>query len=182
VRLPSLVFVMDDERIGTPLDAVRALPSGSLVIVRSRHTSRRRELAEATAALALQKNLLWIVADDPWLAVRTGADGTHFPEARAAEALHWRAKRPDWLITCAAHSLPACHRANRGRADAVLLGPVFPTRSHAQRIPLGALRLRCIARQAAIPVYALGGIDDAAARRLSGANIAGLAAVGALAA
>jgi thiamine-phosphate pyrophosphorylase len=112
--------------------------------------------------------------------VRIGADGAHFPEACIADALHWRAKRPDWLITCAAHSLRACHGANRARADAVLVGPVFPTASHAERPPLGPLRLRCIARQAAIPLYALGGIDDTAARRLNGANLAGLAAVGAL--
>jgi thiamine monophosphate synthase len=43
------------------------------------------------------------------------------------------------------------------------------------------MRLRAIARQSPLPVYALGGIDDVTAQRLRDANLAGLAAVGALA-
>jgi thiamine monophosphate synthase len=38
-----------------------------------------------------------------------------------------------------------------------------------------------VARQSPVPVYALGGIDNGTAKRLGGAKLAGLAAVGALA-
>ncbi len=171
---------MDDERVREPLAAVAALPRGSLVIVRCRDAARRKALAAATASLARQGGLVWIVAGDPGLAARTGADGAHFPEAAIGEALHWRAKRPDWLITCAAHSFRACARAARARADAVLLGPVFATGSHIGRPFLGAMRLRLLARQSVIPLYALGGIDEKSAGRLKRAQLAGLAAVGAL--
>lgn len=172
---------MDDARVKAPLAAVAALPRGSLVIVRARDTSRRRALAVATRLLARRRGLFWIVASDPELAARIGADGAHFPEAVIGDALHWRAKRPGWLITCAAHSLRACAHALHARADAVLLGPVFATKSHAGRAFLGPVRLRRMAYQSAVPIYALGGIDAVTARQLRGAPLAGLAAVGALA-
>lgn len=179
-QLPSLVFLMDDERVSEPLPSVVALPRGTLVIVRARDAMRRRALAEATSAIARRRGLHWTVASDPELAMQTGADGAHFPEAAIDKALQWRVRRPDWLITCAAHSLRACAKAKRARADAVLLGPVFATESHAGRPPLGSVRLRHIACHSVIPIYALGGIDEMTVRRLKGAPLAGLAAVGAL--
>jgi thiamine-phosphate pyrophosphorylase len=179
-QLPPLVFLMDDERVTEPLASVVALPRGTLVIVRARDAVRRRALAEATSAIARRRGLHWIVAGDPELAAQTGADGAHFPEAALGEALHWRAKRPRWLITCAAHSLHACARAARADADAVLLGPVFATKSHVGRLILGPMRFSQMARQSPITVYALGGIDETTARRLKKARLAGLAAIGAL--
>jgi thiamine-phosphate pyrophosphorylase len=125
--------------------------------------------------------LLWIVADDPELAATAGADGAHFPEARIGDVGRWRALHPRWLITCAAHSLNACARIGGAAADAALLAPVFATQSHADSRPLGPLRTRFISSQSPVPVYALGGIDADSARRLLGARLAGLAAVGALA-
>ena len=179
--LPALVFLTDDERTPDPLPAVRALPRGSLVIIRARQTSRRTALVQAIALAAGQQGLHWLVADDPELASRTGADGVHFPEERIPEAHRWRAFRPWWLITCAAHSLSACAHVADAGANAALLGPVFPTGSHPGGKALGPLRVRIIASRSPVPVYALGGIDNVTARRLDAACLAGLAAIGALA-
>jgi len=179
--LPSLVFLTDDERTPDPLNAVYALPQGSLVILRARQALRRVALVNAITPVAKERRLVWLVADDPELASRAGADGAHFPEARMEEAHRWRARRTHWLITCAAHSLGACARIARTGADAAFLAPIFATTSHAQSRALGSMRLRAIARQSPLPVYALGGIDDVTAQRLRDANLAGLAAVGALA-
>ena len=43
------------------------------------------------------------------------------------------------------------------------------------------MRLRVMARALAVPLYALGGINELSARRLMGARLAGLAGIGALA-
>jgi len=137
-------------------------------------------LAAAIGRIAKERDLYWLVADDPLLAVRAGADGAHFPEARIGEACHWRGLRSQWLITCAAHSLAACARIARAGATAALLAPVFATNSHVGAETLGPVRLRFIAGQSPVPVYALGGIDQVTARRLQDADLAGLAAVRAL--
>jgi thiamine-phosphate pyrophosphorylase len=98
------------------------------------------------------------------------------------EAHHWRAVRPHWLITCAAHSLGACARVARTGANAALLAPTFATESHIGGRSLGPLRLRLVAQQSPVAIYALGGIDASSAKRLENARLAGLAAIGGLAA
>jgi thiamine-phosphate pyrophosphorylase len=170
----------DDERLPDPLAAAARLPRGSLVVVRARQSTHRAKLARALAPIAKARRLKLVIANDAALATRVRAQGLHLSEARAREAMHWRALRPRWLITAAAHSLEACAAAKRAGADAVLLAPVFQTASHPNRPGLGALRARVIARQARLPVYALGGIDAQRAIQLSHAPFAGLAAIGAL--
>jgi thiamine-phosphate pyrophosphorylase len=175
--LPALVLLTDDERLDDPLAAARALPRGSLVIVRARQAARRAKLGQALAAIARQRGLLLLVANDAVLAARISADGLHLSQSHTADAAHWRALRPHWLITAAAHSLHACTRARH--ADAVLLAPIFATGSHPGHVALGAMRARLIARQATLPVYALGGIDAGNVARLEGAKFVGVAAISA---
>lgn len=179
-RVPALVFFTDEERLPDPLVSIRALPRGSLVILRHRNVTKRRALAHAVSRVVRERALLWLIADDPHLAAETHAHGVHFPEAKIAHAAHWRAKRPRWFITCAAHSLAACARASHAGVNAIFLAPVFETASHRGRRFLGPLRTCLIANLAPIPVYALGGIDTFTARRLDGGKITGLAAIGAL--
>jgi len=170
----------DDRRIADPASAARALPRGSLVILRARDDTRRAALAGDLSAIAHERALLLLIAGDAALAARVAADGLHLPERRAREAAHWRACHPRWLITAAAHNARAIEGARCAQADAVLLSPVFATRSHGDAKPLGAVRFRMLARDAGLPVYALGGIDVHTVLALGGENVAGIAAVGAL--
>ena len=179
--LPPLVLMTDDERLPDPVAAALGLPRGSLVVVRAKSDERRLRIAFELARIARRRGLFLLIADDPGLAARFGADGVHFPEARAGRIAYWRARRPGWLFTASAHSLRAVAHASRSGADAVFLSPVFFTRSHPGRAALGAMRLRMIAQMSRVPVYALGGIDAETVARIRGAPIAGIAAIGALA-
>jgi thiamine-phosphate pyrophosphorylase len=177
--LPSLILLTDDERLADPLAAARALPKGAMVIVRARQSAHRAHLAQAMAPVAHARDLILLIADDPLLAIRTRAHGVHFPEKHSGRASYWRARRPQWLITSSAHSQMASAQARH--ADAILLGPVFATQSHPGAQTLGPIRARMIARAIAKPVYALGGIDAKTIMQLANANLAGVAAIGALA-
>ncbi|HEX2593018.1 MAG TPA: thiamine phosphate synthase [Rhizomicrobium sp.] len=167
----------DDDRLTDPLAAAMALPRGSLVIIRTRDARARITLARAIIAQARSHPLFVLVADDPDLAARLGADGIHLPERRAREAAHWRSRHPSWLITAASHG----HTPAPPAADAILLSPVFATQSHIGAPSLGAARASFIAARQAKPVYALGGIDARNATLLSRV-FCGIAAIGALAA
>jgi len=180
--LPPLVLMTDDERLPDPLAAARALPRGSMVVVRARQGAHRAKLAEALQPIARARRLTLLIANDPVLADRVRAAGVHFSEANARQAASWRARRPHWLITVAAHSLRACLAGRRRRADAVFLGPVFATASHPNGNHFGPLRGRAIALTAPLPSYALGGIALAPANRLAGSAFVGLAGIAALAA
>lgn len=179
-RIPSLILMTDDDRLPDPIAAATALPRDSLVILRARDDAKRAALAARLGGIVRRHDLILLVANDPALAARCGADGLHLPESRAGEAGHWRAHFPRWFITCAAHDLRALHRPGTSHADALILSPVFATKSHGGAPHLGALRFRILAAQTRHPLYALGGIDAHTACALEGADAAGLAAIGGL--
>jgi thiamine-phosphate pyrophosphorylase len=170
----------DDDRLPDPLSAARTLPRGSLVVARSRDKRRLDELSRALLRLARCSGFAVLVAGDPLLATRLGADGFHLPEARMGEAAYWRARFSNVTITTAAHCLRALSRAQSLPVDAIFLSPVFSTSSHPDRVALTPVRANLMARSFSKPVYALGGIDARNARRL-GDGFAGIAAIGALA-
>jgi thiamine-phosphate pyrophosphorylase len=166
-----LALMTDDERLLDPVAAARALPKGSLVIVRSRNTKRRHALGEALRAQT--HGLILLAADDPVLADRL--HGLHLPEIRARDAAHWRALRPHWVITVAAHGPRGLHAPY---ADAALLSPVFATRSHPHAKILTAARARLMVQHALLSVLALGGVTASNAALLTG--FSGIAAITAL--
>jgi thiamine-phosphate pyrophosphorylase len=126
-------------------------------------------------AIARSRGLKLLVGADAGLARRIGADGVHLPARLAHRAKAVR--RPAWIVTCAAHSLIAARRAHVAGADAAVVSAVFPSRSPSAGAPIGPVRLALIARQAGLPVYGLGGINNKTARRLIDAGLVGLAAV-----
>ena len=166
-----LVLITDD-READWVRAARAMPQGSVVVVRGRDARQRRRLAEQLRGLATL-----LIADDPALAMKEGAAGLHLPQLRMREAAHWRARFPHWIITSSAHSLRALMAA--GLLDAVFLSPVFATASHQQARPLTPVRAAFIAARAPVPVYALGGVNPRNAALLAPA-FSGIAAIGSL--
>lgn len=161
----------DDDRLPDPVAAARALPKGSLVIVRARDAKRRHALGDALRTQT--HGLILLAADDPVLA--DCLHGLHLPEAHARDAAHWRALRPHWVITVAAHS-PRGLQAPY--ADAALLSPVFATKSHPGAKTLTPARARLMAQHALLPVLALGGVTARNAALLPG--FSGIAAIGSL--
>jgi thiamine-phosphate pyrophosphorylase len=170
----------DETRTPDPLKSALALPPGAAIILRHRNRKLRAELARQLAELGRQRGLSLLISDDAVLAARVRADGLHLPEAHARQAAHWRALRPSWLITAAAHSARGLSIAAACGADAAILAPVFPTSSHEDRASLGAVRFRLIALRSVIRVYALGGVNAATVGRLKDAALAGIAGIGGL--
>ncbi|MBL8530540.1 MAG: thiamine phosphate synthase [Hyphomonadaceae bacterium] len=174
---PSLFFLTDPERTPDPLAAVRDLPRGAAVIYRHFGGADRRRVARALGRLCRVRGLALLIAADPQLAAAAGAQGVHWPEAWLPAA---RLPEHGSLVTAAAHGVEGAARAARYGADAVLLSPIFPTRSSAGRPPLGLFRASQVARAAGRPVIALGGVNAGNARRLAGRGFAGIAAIDAL--
>jgi thiamine-phosphate pyrophosphorylase len=177
-----LWLVTDEARRPDPLPAILRLRPGAGIVLRHYRAAGRVALAKRIAAAARRRRLALVVAADWRLAASVGAAGLHLPEAmlrsgRLAPALGW-ARRRRRLVTAACHSPAALAAARRLGIDAALLSPVFATASHPGADALGPLRFRQWCRRAGLPVYALGGITAATARRLAGSGAAGLAGVG----
>ncbi len=160
--LPKL-WLISDARNDAGLDAALArLPRGSGLIYRHYHLTDCARFArfQVLRRIALARGHTVILADSALTAREWGADGIY----GAARAL-WP-RRAGLLHLATAHDLGEIGLAARLGADAVLLSPVFPTRSHPDAPVLGAARFRLLARQSRLPVIALGGMNPARAQTL----------------
>jgi len=120
-------------------------------------SSLRLEEASALAALCRAKGVLFIVNDDPGIAIAADADGVHLgkDDDDLASA---RAKLAGKLLGASCYdSLAAARAALAAGADYVAFGSVFPspTKPGAVRAPL---RLFAQARPLGVPLVAIGGI------------------------
>ncbi len=176
-RLPALWFVTDPARVADPVAVAERLPRGAGVIFRSFGRPDAEAVGRALAKAARARGLVLLVGLDARLAAKIGAHGVHLPERALHLAPRLKRQRPRWLITGAAHGVPALQRAARFGLDAALVSPVFPSNSASAGRPLGVTRFAALAWASATPVYALGGIRRTNAARLKHSGAIGLAAV-----
>ncbi len=158
------LWLLSDARNDAGLEAaLRRLPRGSGFIYRHYHLRPEQRIARwfDLRRIARARDHVAILADSSLTAREWGADGIY----GAPRALY--PPTNDLLTLATAHNLADIGLANRLRADAVLLSPAFPTRSHPNAPALGPLRFRLLAAHAQMPVLALGGMNPQTARRLA---------------
>jgi thiamine-phosphate pyrophosphorylase len=161
--LPRL-WLMTDERLGDGLwDALERLPRGAGIVFRhySLPGAARRRLFARVHQIARRRKLVLIAAGAPL----PGADGVHGAAGRGG------------LRSASAHDLRELKAAERQGAHLVFLSPVFPTRSHPGARTLGRVRFGLLARQARIPVIALGGMDARRGASLTASGAYGWAGI-----
>lgn len=147
------------------------------VIIRDYAHPHREAYAWRIAQQCRKRNVLCLVAGDPILARKVGADGVHLPGWAQHQLPYIRRAYPRWRVIASTHSVPVGRALLSGGVDALLLSPVFPTRSHPECAPLGTLRFRHIVHQLEGAVYALGGVEERHLRALQYAGAAGIAGI-----
>lgn len=160
--LPALWLISDARNDAGLARALAKLPRGSGWIYRHYHLPGPQRYARfrALRRIARARGHVTILADSALTAREWGADGIYgAPRALAP-------RRSGLIHLATAHDLTELGLAARLGADAALLSPVFPTRSHPGGRVLGSVRFRLLARQAGLPVIALGGMDAARAHAL----------------
>lgn len=168
--LPNLWLLTDERNDEGLARSIAALPAGSAIVFRHYHLSPAQRIARFRAVrhLCRAKGHLIILADSALTAREWGADGIY----GAARALY--PARKGLLTIATAHTLREIGDAARMRADAVMLSPVFPTRSHPGEPVLGPLRFRGLALHAKMPVIALGGMTIQRARAMEWPRLAAI--------
>lgn len=174
----ALVFLTDGQRGPDAMDVAQALPQGAALIYRDYDEPRRAAKARALAGVCEAGGVLFLVGGDAALAREAGAAGVHL----RSDQLTAQPDAAGLLVTASCHGADDLARAAAIGADAAFLSPVFATQSHPDAAPLGPEEFLRLARTAALPVFALGGVDDMNAFRLAGRNVAGFGAIGAFAA
>ncbi|MBX7198405.1 MAG: thiamine phosphate synthase [Rhodospirillaceae bacterium] len=176
MNLPSVWWMTDETRVRDPLRALARLPRGTAVILRHYGQGDRNRLAAKMARTCRRLRLPLVIAGTWRLAAAVCADGLHLPEHAALEAGARLWLKRGKILSRAAHGPRALARA--APADAVLLSPINPTASHPGREALGVTRAALMARAAAGPVIALGGVSPKHLGMLKRRGFAGIAGIG----
>lgn len=160
--LPSVWLISDarnDAILGT---ALKRLPRGSGFIYRHYHLGdpKRWERFRTLRRAAKACGHTVILSDSALTATEWGADGIY-----GSPRSLWP-RRAGLLHLATAHDMGELGLANRLGADAVLLSPVFATKSHPGGTTLGPAHFRLLAQHSRAPVIALGGMTSHRARTL----------------
>ena len=100
---------------------------------------------------------LFIVNDQPELAIACAADGVHLGQDDASPADARRVMGQDALIGRSTHSVQQIEAADD--VDYIAVGPVHRTPTKPEYEPVGLELVRQAAERATVPFFAIGGID-----------------------
>lgn len=163
-RVPRLYLVTDrcSTRGRALLDVVEGALRGGVdgVQLREKDLPAREqyELACALTSLCARYGALLLVNDRVDVAMAAKADGVHLPVRSflAHEARQLLGAQA--IVGASCHTLAEALRAVKGGADFLVCGPVFPTPSKPNAVPLDLQGFADIASAVSVPVLAIGGV------------------------
>jgi len=115
-------------------------------------------LVPAVQQLCRQFGTRLLLNADPALVAGTDAHGVHLGSGRL-RGLSVRPLSDDRIVSASCHTLEDIRHAETLGLDFVVVSPVQQTASHPEARPLGFAGLQQLTEQAALPVYALGGMQ-----------------------
>lgn len=158
-----LYLVSDATPGGRPLaDVLPAGLRGGVDVFQLRMKDARDDDVLAAAAVAREAcaaaGALFILNDRPELVVPAGADGAHVGQDDMPVGQARAAAGPGALIGLSTHTPEQVNAARD--VDYIGVGPVHATPTKPGRAPVGAELVRYAAGHAAVPFFAIGGLDD----------------------
>jgi thiamine-phosphate pyrophosphorylase len=176
-----LMLVTDRHRCaGDLVETVEAALEGGVNLVQLREKDLpagdlfrlARRLRGVTAGRALL-----LINDRIDVALLCGADGVHLGE-RGLPVAAVRSWLPaGMLLGRSAHTVPGARRAELDGADYLLLGTLFPSRSHPDAAPAGLALLEQVVARVSLPVLGIGGVGPAEASACRERGAAGVAVI-----
>jgi len=179
LRAARLYVISGDAEPETQARMLRAAIDGGADVVQLRHKHAAPadlfETAVGLAKFARAHGALFIVNDYLDLAIQAGADGVHLGQ----DDLSAEASSAAWggLVGRSTHSLGQAVEAQAQGADYIGVGPLFATPTKPGRPPVGLDLPRQVARQVAIPWFAIGGIEATNLESVLGAGATRVAVV-----
>jgi thiamine-phosphate pyrophosphorylase len=171
---------------GRPLEVVvdAALAGGAKAVqVREKDLSTRDlyKLVERLLPIVHGQGACLLINDRVDLTLALPIDGVHLSRTSLPPAETRALLGPTRLIGASCHSVEEAIEAERGGADFIVFGPLFPTPSKAAYgPPTGLTQLREVRRQVRLPIFGIGGITVCNAASVIAAGADGAAVISAV--
>ncbi|UCH44177.1 MAG: thiamine phosphate synthase, partial [Nitrospiraceae bacterium] len=108
--------------------------------------------------ISARKKALFIINDYLDIALAVKADGVHLGQSDLPVEEARRVAGKDIIIGISTHNLRQAKAAQKGGADYIGFGPLFPTSTKDAGLPRGIEKLRELKKHITIPIAAIGGI------------------------
>lgn len=166
MKLSSHFYAMADPAGGHEPAALARLLLGAgarMMQLRLKHASSRDLLAAARAIAAMCRThgAMLIVDDRVDIAMLAGAAGVHLGQEDLPLEAARRLAGPEMIIGISTHSVEQARAAERGGADYIGFGPIYPGGLRNNAAGQGLDRLREVRDALRIPIVAIGGITEA---------------------
>ena len=166
MKLNSTLYAMVDPARGhEPVALARILlDAGARVMqLRLKDASSREMLAtaRAIAPMCRERGATFIVDDRADVAMLSGADGVHLGQEDLPLDAARRLVGPSMTIGVSTHSVEQAITAERGGADYIGFGPIYPGGLRNNPAGKGPENLRAVRAAVRIPIVAIGGITEA---------------------
>jgi thiamine-phosphate pyrophosphorylase len=164
LRWARLYFVCDGLPHGSDPEALlNAAMAGGAGLVELRDREQPKPVIERSGRtfrrIANTYSALFIVNDDPYLAMELSADGVHVGQDDIAPSEARRIMGPDAIIGLSTHSREQIEAAAGEPVDYISVGPIWETPTKKGRPATGLELIRTAAEIASVPWFAIGGID-----------------------
>jgi thiamine-phosphate pyrophosphorylase len=164
LRWARLYFVCEARPHGRDPEALlNAAMAGGAGMIELRDREQPRNAIERSGRtyrrLANTYSALFIVNDDPHLALELSADGVHLGQDDMDPAEARRIMGPNAIIGLSTHSREQIEAAANSPVDYISVGPIWETPTKEGRPATGLDLIRAAAEVAPVPWFAIGGID-----------------------
>lgn len=149
---------------------------------RSKNASRRSiyEISVLLARIARDAGALFIVNDHADIAAAADADGVHLGQDDLPLECSRKVLAAGKIIGVSTHSVAQARAAEAAGADYIGFGPIFKTSTKDAGQTQGIRNLSVIKHSVAIPVIAIGGINEANVQFVAQAGADGAAVISAV--
>ncbi|MEZ4600122.1 MAG: bifunctional hydroxymethylpyrimidine kinase/phosphomethylpyrimidine kinase [Syntrophotaleaceae bacterium] len=162
-RLRGLYVITDESRGQFLFDKVEAALQGGARIIqyraKERDENQRLREARQLGQLCRRSGALFIVNDDPHLALASGADGVHIGRQDGTVAAARALLGPDRIIGTSNRTVEQALASEKAGADYVAVGSIYPTATKQDAVHIGLETLRRVRSAVRLPLVAIGGID-----------------------
>ena len=185
MELSGFYFITDDNltKKGALADAKAAVAGGARVVqYREKKKNAIEFLTEACAIRDVCKshNTLFLVNDEVWAAVLTGADGVHLGQDDMPAGTARRILGKGSIIGVTVHNVEEAVKAVKDGADYVGVSPIYQTATKKDAgKPAGLDVIGKVKSSVNVPVVAIGGINEENAGKVIAAGADALAAISA---